>query len=108
MDAKKDKERKIFDFVYSDRVLKSVTPNEEPDFKVENKDGEFGVEITEFYYSHSVARLNNIPTYLTEIIKDRKYRHKDDMIPLLKTFWERSTRHQKEHTNITPTYEVSP
>lgn len=82
MSTKKDKERKVFDFVYADRVLESITPSEEPDFRVKNTDGEFGVEITEFYSSHSNARLNNIPGYFMEIIEDKKYRHKDDIVPL--------------------------
>jgi hypothetical protein len=82
MDTKKKKERNIFDFVYADRVLTSVAPSEEPDFKVKNADCEFGVEITEFYFSHSLARIRNIPGYAMEILEEGKYRHKDDFTPL--------------------------
>jgi len=82
MDAKKNKERTIFDFVYAGRLVDSVTPTEEPDFKVKNADGEFGVEITEFYFTQSQARLINIPSYGTEILDKKKYRHKDDITPL--------------------------
>src|SRR6266516_2578271 len=82
MDVKKNKERTIFDFVYSDRVFDSVTPTEEPDFTVKNADGEFGVEITEFYFSQSEARIKNISGYTQEILVEKKYRHKDDVIPL--------------------------
>jgi hypothetical protein len=79
---KKDKERTIFDLVYSARAFDSVTPTEEPDFTVKNADGEFGVEITEFYFSHSEARIKNIPGYAQEILEGKKYRHKDDVVPL--------------------------
>src|SRR6266516_3436436 len=82
MDMKKNKERTIFDFVYTGRLIDSVTPTEEPDFKVKKADGEFGVEITEFYFSHSQARLKNIPAYFNEILDKKKYRHKDDVVPL--------------------------
>lgn len=82
MDIKKKKERKIFDCVYSDRPIDSVTPSEEPDFKVKNVYGEFGVEITEFYFTQSQARLTNIPSYGIEILDTKKYRHKDDIVPL--------------------------
>ena len=82
MDVKKNKERTIFDFVYSDRVFDSVTPTEEPDFKVKNADGEFGVEITEFYFSQSRARIKNIPGYAGEILNEKRYRHKDDIVSL--------------------------
>jgi hypothetical protein len=84
MDTKKNKERTIFDFVYADRdsFIDSVTPTEEPDFTVKNADGKFGVEITEFYFTPSQARLINIPEYGREILEKRKYRHKDDVIPL--------------------------
>ena len=82
MDMKKNKERTIFDLVYAGRVIDSVTPAEEPDFKVKNADGEFGVEITEFYFSQSEARMKNIPGYFTEILAEKKYRHKDDIVPL--------------------------
>ena len=82
MEMKKKKERTIFDFVYSGRPIDSVTPTEEPDFKVKNANGEFGVEITEFYFSQSEARLKNIPDYFKEILDEKKYRHKDDFVPL--------------------------
>ncbi len=82
MDMKKNKERTIFDLVYSGRPFDSVTPTEEPDFKVKNAYGEFGVEITEFYFSQSEARMKNIPGYFTEILEGKKYRHKDDIVPL--------------------------
>jgi len=82
MDTKKNKERTIFDLVYSGRAFDSVTPTEEPDFTVKNADGEFGVEITEFYSSQSEARIKNIPEYFQEILEGKKYRHKDDIVPL--------------------------
>ena len=83
VDTKKNKERTIFDFVYADRRVDSVTPTEEPDFKVKNVDGEFGVEITEFYFSQSQARIKNISGYAMEILDGKKYRHKDDIASLV-------------------------
>ena len=82
MDTKKNKERTIFDLVYAGRAFDSVTPTEKPDFTVKNADGEFGVEITEFYFSQSEARIKNIPGYFQEILEGKKYRHKDDAVPL--------------------------
>src|SRR5713101_2273510 len=82
MDMKKNKERTIFDLVYAGRAFDSVTPTEEPDFRVKNADGEFGVEITEFYFSQSEARIKNIPGYFQEILERKNYKHKDDVVPL--------------------------
>lgn len=82
MDMKKSKEQAIFNLVYAGRPIHSVTPSEEPDFRVTNADGEFGVEITEFYFTQSQARLRNIPSYGLEILDQKTYRHKDDIVPL--------------------------
>jgi len=82
VDSKKSKEQAIFNLVYAGRPIESVIPSEEPDFRVKNADGEFGVEITEFYFTHSQARLRNIPSYGIEILDTKKYRHKDDIVPL--------------------------
>lgn len=37
------------------------------------------MEITEFFQSDSDARLKHIPSYFTDIIREEKYRHKDDV-----------------------------
>ncbi len=82
MDTKKTRERSILDLIYKGRLHISVTSSEEPDFKLQNTNGEFGVEVTEFYFSHSRARINNIPGYVGDIISNKKYRHKDDIVSL--------------------------
>lgn len=83
-DEKKKRERAILDLVYSDESFASITPDEEPDFKLKHKfDGpEFGVEVTEFYFSESRARIINIPGYVSEIISKGEYKHKDDITSL--------------------------
>lgn len=77
---KKKREKAILDLVYSDKSFASIVSDEEPDFKLKHRfnNTEFGVEITEFYFSESHARINNIPGYVSEIISTKKYRHKDD------------------------------
>lgn len=81
----KSGERKIFDFVYFDRISNySIIESENPDFKINEKISykNFGVEITELYLSDSLARLNNVPEYLNSILTKEKYIHKDDKIHL--------------------------
>lgn len=83
-DEKKKREKAILDLVYSDKSFESVTPKEEPDFEIKHKFNgpKFGVEVTEFYFSESLARINNIPGYVSEIISTGKYKHKDDIASL--------------------------
>lgn len=78
---KKKKERHVLGLVYLEEDFEKVTPNEEPDFKIKHKFNnlEFGVEVTEFYLSQSRARINNIPGYVSAIINQRQYKHKDDI-----------------------------
>jgi hypothetical protein len=78
---KKKKERAILDLVYSANSFKSIAENEEPDFKIQHnfKGLEFGVEVIEFYFSQSRARINNIPGYVSGIISKNGYKHKDDI-----------------------------
>ena len=67
--------------VYDNDRVDEIIDGENPDFKVRNKHQQdfFGVEVTEFYYSESSARLRNIPKYLGEILDSKRYRHKEDM-----------------------------
>jgi hypothetical protein len=57
-----------------------IQESERPDFicKVSDK-FEFGVEVTDFYLSESVARLRLIPNYAKDLLTNKAYRHKDDM-----------------------------
>lgn len=81
---RKREERAILSLIYSDEKYALITPTEEPDFKIKHHSNgiEFGVEVTEFYYSQSRARINNIPGYVGKIISERKYKHKDDITTL--------------------------
>jgi hypothetical protein len=77
---KKQIERDILSLVYENNKYGQIVDSERPDFRIKNKgfDIPFGVEITEFYFSQSNARIRNIPDYFTEILDSDQYRHKDD------------------------------
>ena len=68
--------------VYDKHRIDEIMAGENPDFKVRSKHQQdfFGVEVAEFYYSESNARLRNIPNYLGEILDNRRYRHKEEKI----------------------------
>lgn len=77
----KDRELAILRTVYSSDQLGSVESHERPDFLVSLRRSNplfFGVEVTEFYLSESVARLKNISGYMTEIFEHGSYRHRAD------------------------------
>ncbi len=82
MSVKKKKEDAILNLVYSVESFDYVVPDEEPDFRLKHKFNEstFGVEVTEFYFSESRARIRNIPGYVSNIIGKGEYRHKDDKL----------------------------
>jgi hypothetical protein len=77
---KKEKERNILAYVYELDRYADVLDSEGPDFRIKrHAEAEcFGVEVTQFHYSESNARLRAIPEYFDEIINESKYRHKDD------------------------------
>jgi hypothetical protein len=80
----KAREKAILNMIYEDNQFAEIATGEAPDFQLTNK-GEastFGVEITEFYHSQSTARVRNIPRYVTEVVDQGRYRHKEDMIAL--------------------------
>jgi len=75
----KEAERQVFDLVYGERKNLHVTPSERPDFSVEHEDGNcFGVEVTEFFFSESRARLEQIDGYAKELLAGKDVRHKAD------------------------------
>lgn len=76
---KKEKEKCIFNMIFSDENI-TVLETEEPDFIVTNNESNhiFGVEITEFFTDECYARLQNIPHYFDSIIDNGKYFHKGD------------------------------
>jgi hypothetical protein len=77
---KKAKERWIFDMVYGERDGLQIIDCESPDFLVclANDLPKFGVEIAEFYFSESRARLEHIPGYIHDLVNGGEFRHKDD------------------------------
>ena len=77
--SKKEIERKILELVYEVKQYEQITDSECPDFRIKNKgyNSSFGVEITEFYFSESNARLRKIPNYFSEIFDGNQYRHKE-------------------------------
>jgi hypothetical protein len=77
---KKARERWIFDMVYGERDGLQIIDCETPDFLVCLANGlpEFGVEIAEFYFSESQARLVHIPGYIRDLLNGGEFRHKDD------------------------------
>lgn len=79
MDKKKI-EHDILNLVYDAIDYDEIIDSECPDFRIKNKVGNtsFGVEVTEFYFSESNARINKIPNYFTDILNNNQYRHKDD------------------------------
>lgn len=77
---RKERERHILTLVYDESEYAEVADSEKPDFLIRHH-GEarsFGVEITEFYFYDTDARLRNIQDYVTDIIHHGKFRHKDD------------------------------
>lgn len=82
--SQKERERAILDMVYGDGEFEEIIDSEGPDFCI-RKRGQaltFGVEVTEFYCSESNARVRNIPEYVTQILIEGRYRHKDDKTAL--------------------------
>jgi hypothetical protein len=73
------REQAILRLVYKGDEYAEILESECPDFLIRHKTQNifFGVEITEFYFSESNARLRNLPNYFSEIIYGN-YRHKAD------------------------------
>ncbi|NBD34815.1 MAG: hypothetical protein GVY30_02300 [Chloroflexi bacterium] len=80
----KEKERAILNLVYSTDQYEELVDSECPDFHIRKKGQavEFGVEVTEFYFSESSARVQNIHSYVDELIEEGLYRHRDDKTSL--------------------------
>lgn len=79
----KHKEQEILTMIYSSEAY-IISETEEPDFIMEDRitGRNFGVEITEAFYTESDARLINISGYLNKIIEKEQYVHKDDIVRL--------------------------
>jgi hypothetical protein len=81
---KKQRERQIFNMVYSDASFADVVENECPDFLVRLSAGSppFGVEVTEFYESETSARLDRITDYSLDLLDGNDFKHKVDRAKL--------------------------
>ena len=77
---KKEKELKILKKVYNSSDI-IIEESEQPDFKIICDNETFGVEITEFYYNESTARLRNMDSYKDKILnsKDNSVLDKRDL-----------------------------
>jgi hypothetical protein len=77
---KKERERRILDSVYGSRRIFEIKDNEQPDFLLKRLPSEepFGVEVTEFFYSDSKARLDRISGYVGELLDGKDFRHRID------------------------------
>lgn len=78
--TQKERQKQILGMVYKTAHFERIEENERPDFLLKYRaiPERFGVEVTEFYYTESDARLKNISGYRNEFIEDKEYRHKDD------------------------------
>jgi hypothetical protein len=79
-DGRKGRERSIFDLVYAPNNLVEVVSHERPDFLARRNHGlrYFGVEIAEFYFTETDARLHRIPGYSGELLDGKGVRHRDE------------------------------
>jgi len=79
-EAKKKAERRIFDYVYSDRALYEVVAHENPDFLARHSPASryFGIEVTEYFVDESSARLERISEYSTQLLAGARFKHKKD------------------------------
>ena len=78
--SKKNKEYKILKKIYNSKRI-VITDYEKPDFIIEADNTKFGVEVTEFYLTESVARLINYKGYKEKILNsnDNKVLDKRDI-----------------------------
>ena len=75
----KNQERKVVEMVFGNRSGMTILESERPDFICEvSQEIKFGIEVTDFFLSESVARLRRIPNYAAELLTTKVYRHKDD------------------------------
>ena len=77
----KDEERSYLRMVYTEREFDSIEPYDPfPDW-IMHRPGHppFGVEVTESFHSETTARLLKDHSYRAELIRHRRYRHKDDI-----------------------------
>ncbi len=67
MKNKKERELEIIKNIYISENIE-IIPDEQPDFIINSDTEKFGVEVTEFYYNESTARLKNYKGYKEKIL----------------------------------------
>jgi hypothetical protein len=76
----KESELQIFKYIYGSCSDWEIVESESPDFIcMRNGHVTLGVEVTEFYFSESCARLRNIEKYTEELLDGGAYKHRDDI-----------------------------
>ncbi|AYH27234.1 hypothetical protein C5E20_08900 [Pectobacterium parmentieri] len=112
MKTKDDREWEVLDNVFdlNDKIV-SVIKSEQPDFILDYKGVITGVEITELYYNHSMARLHNQKNYIEDILTKDKI-HKDDkkiFTPWDIIYYGKSNNYKPSEMKIlrTPTYNMN-
>lgn len=65
--SKKEKELLVLKNIYYDNKI-TIISSEQPDFIIDGINEKFGVEVTDYYYNESSARLKNKPEYFESII----------------------------------------
>lgn len=111
MKTKDEREWEVLDNVFdlNDKIV-SVIKSEQPDFILDYKGVITGVEITELYYNHSMARLHNQKNYIEDILTKDKT-HKDDksiFIPWNVMYYGKSNNYKPSEMKVlrTPTYNM--
>lgn len=76
---KKKKEIEILSRIY-DIAMFEIQENEEPDFLMKHTNDElyFGVEVTEYYYNETNARMDNVAGYSSSLLDGGDFIHKSD------------------------------
>ncbi|WP_422528346.1 hypothetical protein [Serratia fonticola] len=105
MKTKDEREWEVLDNVFdlSDKIV-SVIKSEQPDFILDYKGIMTGVEITELYYNHSMARIHNKKNYVEDILVKGKI-HKDDkniLIPWNVIYYGKSMGYKPSKIKILP------
>lgn len=67
MNSKKEKERKAVNQFYKENSVEIIN-YEKPDFIIKTNDETFGVEVTDYYYNESSARIKNFKGYTEKIL----------------------------------------
>lgn len=66
---KKNEEYNVVKKIYQNEKC-NIEDSEEPDFIIKTETEKFGVEVTEYYYNESSARLKNYNGYIEKILRN--------------------------------------